>query len=244
MTEKQEYRLALKKKRAAVPAEKRREWDIAIIKRIAASEIFKNAQELLLYAPIGTEINLLPLARAAQMQGKRIAFPRCDTATNTLRFYYLQPNARLCAGAYGIPEPPADAPLCQPTERSVCIVPALTFDLSGSRLGYGKGYYDRFLSQFPGIAIGAVYSSLLVRRVPTEPHDLPVSFVFTEIGVRKCRPAEPDLRNESHALGMPSVAVFPIDAVGRHLVTLVPVEHRDAVSLASTRMIPSAATPV
>ena len=187
MTAKQEYRIALKKKRDSIPAEKQKEWNVAIIKRIAASEAFKNAQELLLYAPIGSEINLLPLARAAQIHGKRIAFPRCDTDSNTLRFYYLEPNARLTIGAYRIPEPPSDAPLCQPTERSLCIVPALTFDLSGARLGYGKGYYDRFLADFPGVAVGAVYSALLVRRVPTEPHDLPVSLVFTEIGVRKCR---------------------------------------------------------
>ena len=187
---KQEFRNALKNKRNSLSNEQRKEWDVAIIKRIAASECFKNARELLLYAPVGSEINLLPLARAAQMQGKRIAFPRCDTESTTLRFYYLEPNARLVSGAYHIPEPPADAPLCVPTQHSLCIVPALTFDLSGARLGYGKGYYDRFLADFPGVAIGAVYSALLVRRVPTEPHDLPVSMIFTEIGLRKCRTEE------------------------------------------------------
>ena len=184
---KQEFRNALKGRRDAIPQEQRREWDVAIIKRIAASESFKNAQEILLYAPIGSEIDLFPLARAAQMQGKRIAFPRCDTDTTTLRFYYLESGVRLVRGAYGIPEPPDGAPLCQPTEHSLCILPALTFDLSGARLGYGKGYYDRFLATFPGAAVGAVYSSLLVRRVPTEPHDLPVSLIFTEIGVRRCK---------------------------------------------------------
>ena len=190
MSTKQEFRNALKNKRNSLSNEQRKEWDVAIIKRIAASECFKNARELLLYAPVGSELNLLPLARAAQMQGKRIAFPRCDTESNTLRFYYLEPNARLVSGAYHIPEPPADAPLCVPTQHSLCIVPALTFDLSGARLGYGKGYYDRFLADFPGVAIGAVYSALLVRRVPTEPHDLPVSMIFTEIGLRKCRTEE------------------------------------------------------
>ena len=187
---KQEYRAALKQKRASITPEQRKAWDTAIVERIAASEVFQNASAVLLYAPVGSEINLLPLARIARERGKRIAFPRCDVETNTMQFFYLEPNVRLSLGAYQIPEPPADAPLCEPDETALCILPALTFDLSGARLGYGKGYYDRFLATFPGVSVGAVYTTLLVRRVPTEPHDLPVSMLFTEYGVRNCQKSE------------------------------------------------------
>ena len=190
MQEKQDLRARLKEKRAAIPPEAKKEYDRAIVERIAASKLFSESSAVLLYAPIGSEIDLLPLARIARRMGKPIAFPRCDVATNTMKFYLLEPSARLEIGAYRIPEPPADAPLCEPDEKSLCILPALTFDPTGARLGYGKGYYDRFLRDFPGICIGAVYETMMVRSVPTEPHDLPVSMIFTERGVCKAVPRQ------------------------------------------------------
>jgi 5-formyltetrahydrofolate cyclo-ligase len=187
---KQELRATLKRRRAEIPAEARREMDSVIAAGIAATREFKNASALLIYAPIGTEINLLPLVRIARERGIPVAFPRCDTETNTLQFYTLLPASRLTEGAYGIPEPPADAPLCTPDERALCILPALSFDPTGSRIGYGKGYYDRYLATFPGIRMGACYSSMILKRVPTEPHDLPVSLLVTERGILRCRPDE------------------------------------------------------
>ena len=184
MRDKQEYRNALKEKRNAIPPEQRKEWDVAIIKRIAASDVFKNAHEILIYAPIGSEINLLPLARAAQMQGKRIAFPRCDIKTTTLQFYYLEGAARLEVGAYRIPEPPANAPLCIPTKHSLCIVPALSFDLSGARLGYGRGYYDRFLSSYRGLAVGIARDAFILPKLPRGAFDLRVKVLASETEVK------------------------------------------------------------
>ena len=188
--EKQELRARLKQKRASIPPEQKKAMDAAIVKRIAASDEFRNASVLLLYAPMPTEVNLLPLVRLARKNQKPVAFPRCDTETNTMRFYILDPNARLIPGAYNIPEPPADAPICEPDRHALCILPALTFDPSGARLGYGKGYYDRFLSTFPGITAGAVYESLLVKKLPTEAHDRAVSLLFTDRAVRKCSDRE------------------------------------------------------
>ena len=177
---KAELRKLLKEKRVSIPAEKKRELDLAIVRQILSSKIYQNADTVLLFAPLPGEVNLLPLVRAARKDGKNVAFPRCDTATNTMEFFCLLPETRLVRGAYGIPEPPKDAPRCALTERTLCLLPALTFDPMGNRLGYGKGYYDRFLSTFPGIAAGAVYGQMMVKNVPTEPHDLPVRFLFTE----------------------------------------------------------------
>ena len=190
MQEKKVYRQALKEKRAAIPADRKTLLDREIIRQIAASAVFQNASAVLLYAPVRGEIDLLPLAQIAWQAGKTVAFPRCDTEANTLSFYRVNAPSDLTEGAYHIPEPRSDAPLCIPDEHTLCIVPALTFDLAGARLGYGKGYYDRFLAQFPGICVGAVYTELLVRRVPTEAHDRSVSYLFTEHGVHRCVSAE------------------------------------------------------
>lgn len=187
---KQELRAALKERRAAIPAEQRREMDARIVANFAASEVFLRASALLVYAPLEGEINLLPLVRIARERGIPVAFPRCDVETNTMQFYELLPSARLTEGAYRIPEPPADAPLCTPDSRALCILPALSFDPTGARIGYGKGYYDRYLATFPGIRAGAIYSTMILRRVPTEPHDLPVSLLVTERGIRRCELAE------------------------------------------------------
>ena len=181
---KQELRTILRERRKGFTEEQKRANDRAIAEGIARSEVFKNASTLLLYAPMEGEINLLPLARIAQKQGKTIAFPRCDTKTNTMAFYVLEEGVRMTHGAYNSPEPPADAPLCVPDAHTLCILPGLSFDLEGNRLGYGKGYYDRYISTFPGVTMGAVYASMLVRSVPTEAHDVPVRWICTERGMR------------------------------------------------------------
>ncbi len=190
MKSKQEFRRALKERRAGISPEQHRAWDRAIVERIVASEEFRAAETILVYAPMEGEINLLPLVRVAWRVGKRVAFPRCDKATTTMQFYTLAEGEQLVEGAYGIPEPPESAPLCVPDAHTLCILPALTFDPTGARLGYGKGYYDRFLEGFEGVSVGAVYEIMRVREVPTEPHDRTVSLVFTE---RACYPSVPNV---------------------------------------------------
>ena len=180
---KQELRKHLKERRAAIDTAQKKEYDTAIVGHITASALFRDASMLLLYVPMEGEIALLPVARAARSMGKPIAFPRCNKETNTMSFYVLTPDARLSPGAYGIPEPPEDAPLCIPDERALCILPGLSFDPRGNRIGYGKGYYDRFLATFPGVTMGAVYSSMMLKRVPTDAHDLPAQYLVTERGM-------------------------------------------------------------
>ena len=188
---KQEMRAAVKAKRAGIPPEEKQTRDLAILKQIAASEVFLSASSLLIYAPHKDEINLLPLIKLARARGIPVGFPRCDTETTTISFYALEPGRRLVRGAYGIAEPPDDAPPCPMDERTLCILPGLTFDPLGNRLGYGKGYYDRFLEHFPGVRAAAVYESLLVKRVPTEEHDRPIALLFTEHECWDCRMAPP-----------------------------------------------------
>lgn len=188
---KQEMRAAVKAKRAKILPEEKEQRDRAIVEQIAASQEFLSASSLLIYAPQKDEINLLPLIRLARQQGIPVGFPRCDTQSTTIAFYTLEPDKKLIRGAYQIPEPPLDAPPCPIDEHTLCILPGLTFDPMGGRLGYGKGYYDRFLETFPGVRAAAVYESLLVKRVPTEAHDRPVALLFTEHERWDCRMAPP-----------------------------------------------------
>ena len=191
MMDKNTLRGILLQKRAEFSPEQRKEFDRAIATELIHSPIFENASMLLIYAPLENEINLLLLARAARQRGMPIAFPRCNKETNTMQFYILPEGQKLSPGAYGIPEPPQDAPVCVPDEHALCVVPALSYDMAGNRIGYGKGYYDRYLASFPGIKAGATYATMLLKNVPTEAHDLPVDWLFTERGVYHCTPTAP-----------------------------------------------------
>ncbi len=183
---KQELRAFLKERRAAIPPEEKKVCDQRIVEIIASLSSFREASAVLMYAPRGSEIDLIPLVRVARKLGKTVAFPRCDVQTNTMQFFVLAPDARLVQGAYGIFEPPADAPLCEIDERTLCILPGLSFSPDGGRLGYGKGYYDRFLAAYQGVTVGAVYASMVAKSLPVEPHDIPVQLLVTERGVMRC----------------------------------------------------------
>ena len=134
MMDKNTLRGVLLQKRAEFSREERKGMDRDIAAGIIDSPLFKNASMLLIYAPLENEINLLPLAHVARKRGMPIAFPRCDKATNTMGFYILPEGQKLIPGAYGIPEPPEDAQVCVPDENALCIVPALSYELSGNRI--------------------------------------------------------------------------------------------------------------
>lgn len=202
---KQELRAYFKKKRAELPKETKKEWDRAIAERIEGSPYFRRATAILLYAPTSGEIDLVPLVRAARRTGKRIGFPRCDTKTNTMQFFELLPGAKLIPGAYGIPEPPQDAPLLEADRHTLCILPALTFSADGHRLGYGKGYYDRFLESFSGVTLGAVYASFAMRSLPAEPHDRPIQYLVTERGFRVCTAEQTEKTSPSPSQKLQSI---------------------------------------
>ena len=155
--------------------------------KILALKEFLDADAVLLYSPTKNEPNLLPIAEAALKAGKKVAFPISITKSCTLDFREISSLTELTSGTYGIPEPPFNATKPTLTKKSLCIVPALAFDKKGFRIGYGKGYYDRFLSQFEGISAGAVFSSHTCDSLPTEPTDIPVNIIITETGVTRIK---------------------------------------------------------
>ena len=180
---KQELREILKKRRDSIDPVQKRAMDQSIVQAIASSKVFAQASAVLLYAPIGSEIDLMPLAEMAQQAGKTVAFPKCNTDTCTMEFYVLEKGAVLQEGAYRIPEPAENAPLFAADARTLCILPALTLDPRGRRLGYGKGYYDRFLRNFCGTKVGFCYSDFFVDKLPVGKYDTGLDMLITEKGI-------------------------------------------------------------
>ncbi len=186
---KNEIRASYKARRAAIPDNIKRTRDDKICTLFLASITYRFAKILLLYAPMDDEIDIMPIARRALADGKQIAFPRCNTANNTMRYHIIKTEDDLVTGAYGIREPKETLPVYDPIQESgdthpVCLIPGLVFDAEGYRIGYGKGYYDRYLVHFGGVRVGAVYSDFVIRNLPRGRFDLAVDVLVTEKGVR------------------------------------------------------------
>lgn len=127
----------------------------------------------------GREPDTGRLIRALTAQGKRVGLPRMLPGRQMeVRLY--EPDRPLVPASFGILEPLADAPLLARPDIDLALVPAVCYDRSGFRLGFGGGYYDRWLSGFSGFTVGLCRDCVLQDRVPTEDHDCRVDLLLTE----------------------------------------------------------------
>ena len=127
----------------------------------------------------GREPDTGRLIRALTARGKRVGLPRMlPGRQREVRLY--EPDRPLVPASFGILEPLADAPLLARPDIDLALVPAVCYDRSGFRLGFGGGYYDRWLSGFSGFTVGLCRDCVLQDRVPTEDHDCRVDLLLTE----------------------------------------------------------------
>lgn len=162
------------------------EADEQICRHIVNSRIFSKTDTVLLYASIESEVDLSFLHSASKAAGKRIAYPKV-ISKGEMEFYYVDSYDDMAVGAYGIKEPRAECEYIALSElhSPIIVVPALCFEKSGKRLGYGGGYYDRLLSRFTGISVGVSYTVCIADRLVTEQHDICVDHVVTQDGFIK-----------------------------------------------------------
>lgn len=175
--------------RRSIPALSKEASDAAIRYALCRSDIFREASCVLSYVSFGNEVDTLVLLEGLLAEGRRVAVPRCDAETHRMRFCVIESLDELAPGAHGILEPPAAAHALTVPEmvRSVCLVPGLVFDGAGYRVGYGGGYYDRFLWFYPGDKVGLARTMMLSSNpLPHDEHDLPVDFLATEAGMWLC----------------------------------------------------------
>jgi len=154
----------------------------AIVARLSELPSFAAARTLLLTLPFRSEWDTMPLVRQALAEGKRVAIPRVNAATRMLDLYVIaDPVLDIGVGHQGIPEPLLHCGAVEPSAIDWVLVPGVTFDRSGRRLGYGGGYYDRLLALLtPGTPrIAGAYDLQVVPQVPAAPHDLVVDTVAT-----------------------------------------------------------------
>ena len=142
-------------------------------------ELFRSAQTLALYAPTRGETDTADIHRAALAAHKSVCYPRVEQ--ERLRFYRVKSRAELVIGRFGILEPGPESHEIAPEDLDLILLPGVAFDQRGFRLGYGRGFYDRFLaeSNFSGVKIGMGYTFQMLDCLPVEGHDQPMDLVVT-----------------------------------------------------------------
>ncbi|MBR4979011.1 MAG: 5-formyltetrahydrofolate cyclo-ligase [Clostridia bacterium] len=172
--------------RDSIPEEKRKEASNSICERLKSTVSFEFCKNVLVYSAIKSEPDLSGFIEAAFDAGKGVYFPKI-IKKGVLEFYKVSSFSDLEPGAFGICEPKENLPAYDllKSENDLCVVPGLCFDKARKRIGYGKGYYDRFLSKFKGISVGVCFSECVSEEaLPTEKrYDRSVDFTLTEMGI-------------------------------------------------------------
>lgn len=178
---KKELRDYSKEYRRALSAEDKLKKDTAICNQIQRLHQYQRAKLVLVYISTPIEVDTMELITAALDDGKRVAAPRCIHGTRLMEFYEIKSLDDLEPRTFGVLEPKIEC--CKKLmefSNSICIVPALIYDLQGYRIGYGAGYYDRFLAKYHGTTIGTTYTKCIRRKIIHGKFDLPVSILVTE----------------------------------------------------------------
>jgi 5-formyltetrahydrofolate cyclo-ligase len=175
-------------RRAALmtPRERAHQLSAAVVRGIAASDEYGSATTVLTYLAFGSEVDVAALRDEGRA---RFAVPLTHAPDSRLTFHLLD-GADLLTSRSGLREPVAAAPQVRLAEVDLVLVPGLAFDVTGARLGYGKGFYDRVLAQLATVdptvpTVGVTLDGLVLHELPVEQHDVRVSHLATETGVRR-----------------------------------------------------------
>ncbi len=183
---KQQLREHYKQLRRELPPKDKEHRDRRVADHVRRLWQYTKNDTLLCYVSTDIEVDTHRIIECALQDGKKVAVPRCIPGTRLMEFYYIDSLSDLAPGSFGVLEPVADPEkLLTDLSSGLCLVPALCYDLEGYRLGYGKGYYDRYLAGFEGSLVGLCYSDCIERHLPHGRFDRPVETLVTEDYIRR-----------------------------------------------------------
>lgn len=172
----------MKQRRRSLTAQEIAQKSSAITALFTSLPIYQSAACIMTYLSAFREPDTAALIAACQAAQKKIVVPVTHMDTRQLTLSYLRTPADVIKGAYGISEPMHIVPASE-SEIDIIIIPGLAFDQSGSRLGFGEGYYDRLLQHTHAYKIGFCYDFQLIEHIPVQRHDIPVDMIITETQV-------------------------------------------------------------
>lgn len=161
----------------------------SIIKKIYVSSFYKDSKVIMTFVSFGDEVNTHEFIKESLNNGKRITVPITFPKTKELKASEILNFNELEIGFYNILTPKSESiRFIDPEEIDLIIVPGLAFDRSGFRVGYGGGYYDRFLSKYPrAIKVAIGFDLQVINEVPKEHFDIAVDYIFTESQIITCQ---------------------------------------------------------
>lgn len=176
---KRELRKKYLSARDSMTADERTKKSAFITDRILSSDSYKTAELILCYVSVGSEIDTYTLIESALVDGKRVAVPFC--VGKEMRFKEIKSLNNLVEGRFNIPTADDSCPLIEDFKNSLCIVPALSVDKNGNRLGYGGGFYDRFLSIYRDVkCIAVCFDENVSDKLPAEEFDIRINNLITD----------------------------------------------------------------
>ncbi len=167
--------------RKGLGEETRQQASRAICAHLADWDIFQTAETILTYMPIRGEVDLHSLL--TDFPEKRWLLPRIIPGVEGRMVFHLYDPNNLIVHPFGMAEPAPHLLQVPLNEIQLVLAPGLAFDRSGWRLGYGGGFFDRFLQDFGGISVGVVFQALLLEAVPHGEYDIPMAWLATEDGL-------------------------------------------------------------
>ena len=160
----------------------KRSADAEISKLLFLSDDYVNADEVFVYVSVRSEVDTSAIIKKAFFDGKKVAVPFCENGF--MRFYYINSADDLCKSQFGVPTVDISKSIvAEHCENTLCIVPALSFDYCRNRIGYGGGYYDRFLADAKLKTVGLCREKSMSVILPTDKYDVKVDKVITEKNV-------------------------------------------------------------
>lgn len=174
--DKQALRCQIREKKRAMTEEQILSASQRLGTLFAQSPLYRQAKTIYGYLPYNQEVRTVPMLQRALQEGKRVAVPK--VYGDEMRFIYLEDLSAVEKGYAGIPEPVADGPVADdPT--ALVLMPGLAFDHEGHRIGYGGGFYDKFLAQEPNHhTLALCYDFQMMEHLDTEEFDIPVDCVL------------------------------------------------------------------
>ncbi len=188
---KSELRLQSRAARAELSAQEKERLDYGVRQNVRRLREYKWVHTVLIYVSTPIEVDTLQIIKNALADGKKVAVPRCISGTRNMAFHYINGLEDLSPGAFSVLEPSESAPVVTDFSGTLMLVPAFLYDRNGFRLGYGKGYYDRYMANYTGISVGLCYEREVRPYLYHGRYDRAVDFILTEKRIRKAMPQQP-----------------------------------------------------
>lgn len=184
--DKQTLRVLMKEKRNAISPKEHALWDDAIVNQLLHLDVYDSCKVILSYAALGSEVNLAKLLIQAVLDGKRVYYPK--VSGEDMEFFLITQIEQLKEGHFQVLEPSGREPhldLACDWSKTLILCPGLAFGENGHRIGYGKGYYDRYIGRCKAhnidfTTIGIAYDCQITNDFLGDSYDEPLDMIISE----------------------------------------------------------------